>query len=62
MSSLNGSSKRQVNNEDTGIFALVVDQYSIEKKGTVEKPNEDNIKIELVPTTKALKVMKIIKL
>jgi hypothetical protein len=51
-----------IDDEDTDIFASVVDRYSTEKEGTVEEPDEDDIEIELVPTTEALKAIEIIKL
>jgi hypothetical protein len=40
----------------------VVDQYSTEKEGTVEEPDENDIEIELVSTTEALKALEIVKL
>ena len=43
-------------------FVSVVDRYSTEKEGTVEEPDEDDIEIDLVPTTEALKAIEIVKL
>jgi hypothetical protein len=51
-----------IDDEDGDIFASVVDRYSTEKEGTVEEPDEDDIEIELVPTTEALKAIEIVKL
>ncbi len=51
-----------IDDEDGDIFASVVDRYRTEKEGTVEEPDEDDIEIELVPTTEALKAIEIVKL
>ena len=40
----------------------MVDRYSTEKEGTVKEPDEDDIEIELVPITEALKAIEIVKL
>jgi hypothetical protein len=51
-----------IDDEDGDIFASVVDRYRTEKEGTVEEPDEDDIEIDLVPTTEALKAIEIVKL
>jgi hypothetical protein len=51
-----------IDDEDIDIFASVVDRYSIEKEGIVEEPDEDDIEIELVSITEALKALNIVKL
>ena len=51
-----------IDDEDGDIFASVVDRYSTEKEGIVEEPDKDDIEIELVPTTEALKAIEIVKL
>jgi hypothetical protein len=51
-----------IDNRDTDIFASVVERYSTEKEGIVEEPDEDDIEVELVSTTEALKALEIVKL
>ncbi|ODQ69032.1 hypothetical protein LIPSTDRAFT_31013 [Lipomyces starkeyi NRRL Y-11557] len=51
-----------IDDEDIDIFASVVDRYSTEKEGVVEEPDEDDIEIELVSITEALKALDIVKL
>jgi hypothetical protein len=51
-----------IDDEDIDIFASVVDRYRTEKEGIVEEPDEDDIEIELVSITEALKALDIVKL
>jgi hypothetical protein len=39
-----------------------VERYSTEKKGTIEESDEDDIEVELVPITEALKALEIVRL
>jgi hypothetical protein len=52
----------EINDDDDDIFASVVEQYSTDKEGSVEEPEEGDIEAEVVNTTDALKALEIVRL